>query len=459
MSAYGVRTAANPRPRNRPARYVVAVVIGAVVLLVVAGNSLLDYVFIDSIPGRATLYGLVAVALIAVGTYIQARAFNRDPVTRRRHLIRAGVLLGLAAMLWLLISDLFLFAQSAGPGVAAVCALACVPTTAFGLWVVRRIDRNEKEPWRLVLVAAAWGAVVATSLVIWVETLWQLIAINTLVPGPGLDASNAFSAGLLEELAKGSAVVLLFLVMRNEFDDVVDGIVYGAAVGLGFNFMESVAYMTNLYAIFQPEGVGSYAAGFQWYARQVLGLFFGHATYTAFVGAGIGIARQLPDVRRKLIAIAAGFLVAIAAHFSWGAWLTLFPIEKTAIGILEIHLRTLVMTGPFTAAVIALLLLGLHIESQALGDQFRKEAASGTGAILPEEVPILMSPWQRFQQRMRALSRRGLRAYFLLARLQTAQIDLAMERWHRDRKEVETPLEAEEELRRKVVALRQQLAA
>jgi RsiW-degrading membrane proteinase PrsW (M82 family) len=402
---------------------------------------------------------LLAVALTALGTFIGVRGFDRDPVQRRKDFIRAGVLLSLAALLWLLVIDVFIFTGAAGPGVAAVCALACLPTTAFGLWVVRRIDRNEKEPWRLVLVAAAWGAVVATSLVIWAESLWQLIAIRTLVPGPGLDVSTAFSAGILEELAKGSAVVLLFLVMRNEFDDVVDGIVYGAAVGLGFNFMESVSYMTNLYAIFQPEGVGNYAAGFQWYARQVLGLFFGHATYTAFVGAGIGIARQLPDVRRKSIAIAAGFLVAIAAHFSWDAWLTLFPIEKTAIGILEIHLRTLVMTGPFTAAVIALLLLGLHIESQALGDQFRKEAARGSGAIMPEEVSILMSPWQRFRQRMRALGRGGLRAYFLLARLQTAQIDLAMERWHRERKEVDTPLEAEEELRQKVVALRRRLAA
>src|SRR5258706_8509102 len=123
--------------------------------------------------------------------------------------------------------------------------------------------------------------------------------------------------------------------------------------------------MTNLSAIFQPEGVGSYAAGFQWYARQVLGLFFGHATYTAFVGAGIGIARQLPDVRRKSIAIAAGFLVAIAEHFSWDAWLTLFPIENTAIGILVIQFRSLVMKGPFTAAVISPLLRDMHIESRA----------------------------------------------------------------------------------------------
>jgi RsiW-degrading membrane proteinase PrsW (M82 family) len=449
---------ANPRPR-RPARYAVALVIAVLLILVLVASSILNYIYLDTVAGRASLYGLLAVGLVALGTFIGVRAVRRDPAEQRKQVIRAAVLLGLAALMWLLVIDVFVFTDAAGPQVAAVCAVACLPTTAFGLLALRAIDRNEKEPWRLVLVAAAWGAVVATSLVIWAESLWQTIAIRTLVPGPGLDVSTAFSAGILEELAKGSAVVLLFLVMRNEFDDVVDGIIYGAAVGLGFNFMESVSYMTNLYAIFAPEGVGSYAAGFQWYARQVLGLFFGHATYTAFVGAGVGIARQLPDVRRKVIAIAAGFLVAIAAHFAWDAWLTLFPIEKSAVGIIEIHLRTLIMTGPFTAAVLALLFLGLHIESRALAEQFRKEAATGIGSITPEEVSILMNPWQRFRQRLRALRRGGLRAYFALARLQTAQIDLAMERWHRERQEVETPLDAEEELRRRVLALRQQLTA
>jgi hypothetical protein len=191
----------------------------------------------------------------------------------------------------------------------------------------------------------------------------------------------------------------------------------------------------------------------------VLGLFFGHATYTAFVGAGVGIARQLPTTRKKLIAIAAGFIVAIAAHFSWDAWTNLFPIVQNNFLILEIHLRTLIMTGPFTAAVVALLLLGLQIESRALADQFRKEAALGSGAIMPEEVPILLSPWRRFQQRLRALGRGGLRAYIRLARLQAAQVDLAMERWHRERQEVDIPLEAEQELRSQVISLRKQLAA
>lgn len=448
--------AANPHPRLRPGRYGIAIAIAAVVVVALVASSFLNYVYLDTIPGRASLYGLLAVALIALGTYILVRAFSRDRAMRRKHLIRAGVLIGLGVLLWLLLIDVFVFTQSAGPGVAAICALVCLPTTGFGLLVVRRMDRNEKEPWRLVLVAAAWGAIVATSLVIWGESIWEATAQRSLVPGPGLDASTAFMAGVLEELAKGSAVVLLFLVMRNDFDDVVDGIVYGAAVGLGFNFMESITYMTNLYAIFQPEGIGGYAAGFQWYARQVLGLFFGHATYTAFIGAGIGVARQLPSMRQKGFAIASGFLVAIAAHFSWDAWLTFFPIQGTVFGLVEIHLRTLIMTGPFTAAIIALLLFGIRFEGQNLLDQLRKEAADGRGAILPDEVLVLASPWQRLKQRLRALNRGGFRAYLEAARLQSAQLDLAMERWHRERQEIDAPLEAEDRLRARVIGLRHQ---
>jgi RsiW-degrading membrane proteinase PrsW (M82 family) len=432
--------------------------LAALLVLVLVANSVLDFKYLDTIPGRTSLYGLLAVALVSLSTYIGVRAFNRDPPTRRRQLVRAAVLLGLAALFWLLLSDVYLFAESAGPVVAIVCTAACIPTTAFGLFVVRRIDRNEKEPWRLVLVAAAWGAIVATSLVVWGEGLWDAVAVRTLVPGPGLDASRAFSAGLLEEIGKGTAVLLLFLVMRNEFDDVVDGIVYGAAVGLGFNFMESITYMTNIYAVLSPEGAGALAAGFQWYARQVLGLFLGHATYTALVGAGIGIARQLPPRRHKVIAIAAGFVVAIAAHFSWDAWLSLFPVASSWVGLIEVHLRSILMTGPFLAGVLVLLLLGMRYESAALSSQLRQEAALGTGVVLPQEVGNLASPWRRFRQRMRALDRGGFRAYTRLGRLQSAQLDLAMERWHRERQEIDTPLEAEEQLRREILTLRQQAA-
>jgi len=362
--------------------------------------------------------------------------------------------LAAAIVLWLFILDVFVFTQDSGLLVAIVSAVACLPTTAFGLLVVRRLDRNEKEPWRLVLAAAVWGAIVATSLVILGEGAWQQVSFQTLVPGPGLEASLALSAGLFEELAKGVAVLLLFLVMRDEFDDVVDGIVYGAAVGLGFNFMESISYMTYVYSVF-GDGQGAYAAGFQWYARQVLGLFFGHASYTALIGAGIGIARQLASRRAQLLSIASGWLIAIAAHFSWDAWLTFFPISHSLLAIVEVHLRTFLMEGPYVAMVAVLLMLGLRLEGRALARQLAAEASTGLGAVQPHEVPLLASPWQRFRARWQAMDRGGgFRAYARVARLQNAQLDLAMERWHRERKEIDEPLEAENLLRQRVLALR-----
>ena len=306
------------------------------------------------------------------------------------------------------------------------------------------------------MVAVAWGAIVSTSLVVWAETIWDQVATRTLVPGPALNVSIAYSAGIWEEVAKGLAVLLLYLVMRDEFDDVVDGIVYGAAVGLGFNFMESVTYMTHVYAIFSVQGAGqaTFAAASQWYSRQVLGLFFAHTTYTALVGAGIGLARQLPRRRERVPSILSGFLAAIAAHFAWDAWVAYFPISSSPFALVEMHLRVLLMQGPFTSMVLVLLAMGLQVEGNALGRQLSAEAATGQGAVLSEEVPVLVRPWQRFRARARAFSQNGLGAYRRVNQLQRAQLELAMERWHRERNEIDEPLAAEEELRRRVLLLR-----
>jgi hypothetical protein len=244
--------------------------------------------------------------------------------------------------------------------------------------------------------------------------------------------------------------------MRDEFDDVVDGIVYGAAVGFGFNFMESIAYMTHVYAVLAPEGAGAAGALLQWYWRQVVGLFFGHATYTALIGAGLGIARQLPRASQRVPVIASGFLAAIAAHFAWDAWqpFVLVGARSPLAQILLDHVRYLLMVGPFTAVLLVLLAMGLQLEGSALTRHLEEEAVSGRGAVRPEEVEVLMSPRQRFAARMSALARGGPAAYLRLSRLQTAQLSLAMEQWHRERHEIDEPLAAEEALRRHVLALR-----
>ena len=115
-----------------------------------------------------------------------------------------------------------------------------------------------------------------------------------------------------------------------------------------------------------------------------------------------GIARQLPGRRQQVLAIACGWLGAIAAHFAWDAWLTFFPLGTGAITLIQVHLRVLAMNGPFTAVVLVLLLMGRRIEGRNLVRQLGLEAESGAGAIRPEEVSILASPGRRLGARLAA---------------------------------------------------------
>ena len=427
--------AAYPRP-HRPPRYLLAGVLGGGILTAFLAGSVFDLVAVGSLVALIDLAGLLLVGLFAFGTWLLILAVDRQPDKRRRHLTRAGIVIALALGLFLFAVNLL----NADLNVFGV--LICIPTTGFALFLLRRVDYNEREPWRLVLVAAGWGAVVATTLALVFESLWSFTVDAGLIPGPGEAVATAFNASLFEEIPKGLAVVLLFLVMRDEFDDVVDGIVYGAAVGLGFNFKETVVYMS----------VGGLP---QWFYRQWLGLYLGHATYTALIGAGIGIARQVRGTGRKAVAIGCGFIAAIAAHFAWDAWLWYFPHPSDpALFLLSIPLQYLAICGPFFVAVLALLVLGLRAEGRALAAQFAAEAALPDGAIRPDEVPVLSSVGRRIEARLRMLRLRRLSGYLWMRRLQRAQIDLALERWHRARKEIDSPLEAELRLRDRVLAIR-----
>lgn len=443
---------ATTRTSRLPARYWVAGLVGTVVLVALVATSFLDYLQVSEVAGQFYLLGIPAVGLMAISGYVALRA-AASRTNRRQQVLRAIIYLGLSGLVWLLALDIALFTRASGPLLSLKAAAACLPTTALGLWAVRSLDRFQPKPWPLVLLAAAWGAIVATSLVVYANTLLANFAIGHLVPGHGLEAVTAYGAGLFEELAKGVAVLLLYLLLRHHFDGILDGVVYGAAVGLGFNMMESILYITHMYAIFAPEGQGGVAV-FQWYHRQVLGLFMGHTTFTALVGAGIGVARQVPGLAQKLLAVLCGWLAAIAAHFVWDAWYAFFPISQTQFAVLEIHLRTLLMVGPFTAVVVLLVAMALRLEHEALARQLNAEVALGQGTIQPAEVGLLLSSNRRLMARLRAGRRLGREGYLRVKRLQQAQIALAEARWHAERGELEMPEETIAQLREVVSALR-----
>jgi RsiW-degrading membrane proteinase PrsW (M82 family) len=444
--------AANPT-RFRPRRYAIAAVIAGFVVIVNLAGTILSEV-IHGVQVATLIFGVPAIACFVAGTVFEIRGLAEPPGERRHDVVRGGILLALGFVLWVLVAEsAFLFTGDA-PLLVLGCAAACLPTTAFGLWVVHHIDRHEKEPWRVVLVAAIWGAIVATTLALIGEVVWDLVIASSIPPGSAANVSNGISAGFMEEIAKGIAVLLLYLLMRDEFDGLVDGIIYGAVVGLGFNFMESTIYMVSAFQqVAQAGGPGIAGAGLQWFVRQVVGLFTGHATDTALTGAGIGLARQYPGLWRKLPLIAAGWVSAIGAHLIFDAWIAVIPVQN----ILLVLVREVTGGAIWTAIVLLLLGMGLAAEGRAIDQHLETEAASGRGAILPQEVGLLRHPLPRLQERAHAFFHQGPRGWLAVTRLRNAQLDLALEQWHRERKVIEEPLEAEDLLRQRVSRLRGQV--
>jgi protease PrsW len=440
--------AANPVPwRHAGVRH--AVVLVAVLLVAMLGASIIGTLHHD-IVSIYNLAGILVLGVVGGLTYFVVWIYNQyQHDTRQRHLLLLVTTAALGCLLFLWLSLL--------SGVMTLVSLPAyilaLPFTLGGLWVLRRLQRNRKEPWKVVIFAIAWGLMVAPDLAMLSESVYSTLLGNHLIPGVGAGVAEAISPGLFEEGAKGLAVVFLFLLFRNEFDDVVSGIILGATVGLGFNFLETGSYMMMG---FQEGGVGGLLVQLGY--RQVLGLFLGHITYTALIGAGIGVARQQRIRWKKVVTFASGFVVAIAAHFLWDLVAMTGLAPSSDDPVLDYLVLTpilyLVLDGPFALMVIALLVLGLREEHSALEVELQAEVETGLGAVTAAELPVLLSPHRRLLTRWSALWRRGLRDYLWVLRLQNAQLALAMERWHRRRQEIDDPLEAEGHLRDRALDLK-----
>ena len=113
--------------------------------------------------------------------------------------------------------------------------------------VVYWIDRYEKEPWPLVLGLFVWGAVFAAGASFVLNTLFGLgVYLTTGSEEATQIATGVFSAPLVEETSKGLAILLVWALFRSEFDTYLDGIVYGAVVGLGFAATENTYYIYSM---------------------------------------------------------------------------------------------------------------------------------------------------------------------------------------------------------------------
>lgn len=266
------------------------------------------------------------------------RLLMGSPLRRRGACLAIGaVLLG---VLWFAASVQLGLLGRMRPDIARVFWLALAASTVLAvvpLAILWYLDRREREtPW-LFAVAFCWGALIATAIALPFNTLFAAAVDAWLAHNPaivealGPDASMMIaapiSAPIVEELAKAAGVLALFWLLRAEFDNMRDGFVYGALVGLGFTWFEAPLYVAQGYA---EHGAAPWGMQLGW--RYALFGFGGHAMFTGLFGLFLGLALQTRRRWLKVVAPLFGLALAIGAHFLNNALPLIFALASASRG-------------------------------------------------------------------------------------------------------------------------------
>jgi RsiW-degrading membrane proteinase PrsW (M82 family) len=194
-------------------------------------------------------------------------------------------------------------------GLIASIILGFAPMFLFACFIYW-LDRYEKEPIILLAASFLWGAIVAAAAAFILNSF--LGAGIYWLSGSDIAANFSVSsiiAPIIEEIAKGLAVLIVLLLFRSEFDSILDGIIYAAVTALGFAATENAYYIFAMgFQVSGWNGIWELA-----FIRVIL-VGWQHPFYTAFTGIGLAIARLNKSYAVKIFAPAGGLLLAIITH-------------------------------------------------------------------------------------------------------------------------------------------------
>lgn len=243
---------------------------------------------------------------------------------------------------------------------------AVVPMFTY-MVIIWWLDRNEREPFWMVLLCFVWGGTGAIILAIIGSLLFQ-IPLSTLIitvsndPGDLIDLSGAVVvAPLVEEATKG--VFLLIVALSRRFDGVVDGVVYGGAIGLGFGMTENFMY-------FLSYGTTPVSWVFVVVIRTLFSAVM-HCMSTATLGAFIGFAK-FKGIGWKMLLIPAGYFVAVFLHFAWNASVSFE--DTTILGFLFLIM--------YFVAIFAIFQIAIYMEGKTIHRELEDESING---VIPPE--------------------------------------------------------------------------
>jgi protease PrsW len=235
--------------------------------------------------------------------------------------VTAGVLcvFGAAIMVWAFESYLFIF-----PGATLLAIVLELPllVVAFLLLRLARPVRNPPLLWSAA--ATVWGASAAIGCALLANMgltgLWAKAESVTFAA----NWSNSLSAPLNEEVLKVCGVIMIVLAAPGLIKGPLDGMVFGALTGIGFQVVENVTY--GLDNIAQSGATDpAQAVTSSWLLRLASGLG-SHWAMTAVAGTGIGFLVARGRTR-------SGYLLALACLAAAMVMHALFDAPHPALAI------------------------------------------------------------------------------------------------------------------------------
>jgi RsiW-degrading membrane proteinase PrsW (M82 family) len=282
---------------------------------------------------------------------------------------------------------------------------------ALALW----LDRFEKEPAWMLAGTFMWGATVAVFFSFIFNTINSMIFGSLFGAGAGQVLGGVVSAPIVEEGSKGLALFILYWWKKDEFDGVVDGVIYAAMVGLGFAMAENFLYYGRTFAEGGIEG------SILVFVLRGLISPFAHPLFTSMTGIGLGLARQSNSSFVKFVAPVAGLLAAMMLHALWN----FSGVPLGLVGFLGTYLLVMV---PALLGVLVMVFLGLRREGLVIRHYLTPELQSGL--ITRQEYDALGSVGGRIGSSFRALSAGGFGGWRAYSRFSETATELA---FHRDR--------------------------
>ncbi len=352
---------------------------------------------------------------------------------RTRWLIAGGgvAILVVSAAITIVLNGLVGLSALAQYGPTDLLAAIIIPVIpAVGInFLVNFMDRFEREPWFLRLAAFLWGAIIAIPIAFFAERKIDTALLNLLGPSASDVLRSVFqglNAGVTEETIKGAGLLLLFFILRDEFDNVTDGIVYGALIGAGFAMVENFRYFASDFQQF-PVFLIVY--------RIVLG-WLGHSTFTVCFGAALGYIRHTRVRWRQIVIPLLGFLLAVGLHsffdfvdFQASAALNSSPGDNNVT-----FLSLIALIGdyipPFLAQIFLLYILikSLAHEAAVIREFLAVEVSNGVVKV--DEYALLQNSFQRTKAERRVWQAQGWRQWLRVKALYQTEIGLAFRKWH-----------------------------